>query len=54
MAKRSVSSWNIMIMAYDQTNELQLVDYLPKLMHQKNAVSWNTLSPYLGGENGME
>lgn len=43
MTERSVSSWNIMIMAYDQTNDFESADYLLELIPQKNVVSWNTL-----------
>ncbi|KAL6139001.1 hypothetical protein ACLB2K_064279 [Fragaria x ananassa] len=43
MSERSVSSWNIMISAYDQIGDFESADWLLRLMPEKNVVSWNTL-----------
>ncbi|KAL6146319.1 hypothetical protein ACLB2K_057000 [Fragaria x ananassa] len=43
MSERSVSSWNIMISAYDQIGDFKSADGLLRLMPEKNVVSWNTL-----------
>ncbi|PKI38003.1 pentatricopeptide repeat-containing protein At3g29230-like [Punica granatum] len=43
MTDRTVASWNIMILAFDQVGDFAAADELLDLMPRKNVVSWNTL-----------
>ncbi|KAA8517658.1 hypothetical protein F0562_015132 [Nyssa sinensis] len=43
MSEKTVTSWNIMILAYDRMNDFDAADLLLELMPGKNVISWNIL-----------